>query len=556
MRWILATLLSSLGFWSVASAQPSEDILKLELEQAEQTLKKAQIKPETPELLEFFQKRTLSPEDEAILEQLVFQLGNSSYSDRALATAKLLKAGSLATPFLQKGLKADDYELVRRAELCLRHITENSDADIIIAAALLLGHTRPEGAAKALLDYLPFATDDEVIRQVREAVTKVAVRDNQPEPVVLDALKDRFPIRRAAAGEALAKLDGQRDRVLALLKDPEPQVRLLVSLALLRAKDTRPVPVLIELLEQLPEDDVWQAEETLLRLAGESAPTVEPAQQDKNGKVRKAWEQWLKGHANDLNKLVKDFAEGGSFLNYILVTQMPMQGGPNGEVFEMGPKNKVMWTVNNLRYPVDAHVIGPQRVLIAEYLNRRVIEVDFKGNVKWSYEIDQPVGCQLLPNGNIFIASRRELVEVTRDHKKKFSYTTPALYISTARKLPNGDVLLVDNKGKLTHLDPKGNVKHSFMVGRVYTLGGHIDVLPGNRVLVPEYTNHRVAEYSLKGELKWEKKVNWPTCAVRLPNGQTLVTSMINQQVLKLDSQGNTVWSYKTTGRPWCARAR
>src|SRR5687767_7857310 len=125
MRWILATLLCSLLCWSGSSAQEAVDNLKAEIEQAEQTLKKANVKLEAPELLDFFHKRTLSAEDEVILEQLVFQLGHNNYSDRVVATNKLLKAGSLATPFLQKGLKADDYEVVRRAELVLRHITEN-----------------------------------------------------------------------------------------------------------------------------------------------------------------------------------------------------------------------------------------------------------------------------------------------------------------------------------------------------------------------------------------------------------------------------------------------
>jgi outer membrane protein assembly factor BamB len=193
---------------------------------------------------------------------------------------------------------------------------------------------------------------------------------------------------------------------------------------------------------------------------------------------------------------------------------------------------------------------------VAEYLNRKVTEMDFKGNVKWTYDIDQPVGCQLLPNGNIFVVGRRQLVEVTRDKQQKFSYGTPAMYISSARKLPNGEVVLVDNNGKLTHLDTQGKTKNSFQVGRVYTLGGHIDVLPGNRILVPEYTNHKVVEYTLDGKVKWQAQVTSPTCAVRLPNGQTLVTSMMNQQIVKFDAQGKQVWSYKATGRPWCARGR
>src|SRR5262249_14930862 len=81
----------------------------------------------------------------------------------------------------------------------------------------------------------------------------VAVRDGEPEPLLVQALTDPFPVRRAAAADALARAGapGTRPAVRRLLRDPDTLVRLRVALALVEARDRVAVPVLIDLLEPL-----------------------------------------------------------------------------------------------------------------------------------------------------------------------------------------------------------------------------------------------------------------------------------------------------------------
>src|SRR5205085_241692 len=80
----------------------------------------------------------------------------------------------------------------------------------------------------------------------------LAVRDGKPDPVVVEALADRHPARRIAAGVALARAGaaGKVPALPKLLQDPKPRVRLLVGLALARARQKEAVPVLIALLEE------------------------------------------------------------------------------------------------------------------------------------------------------------------------------------------------------------------------------------------------------------------------------------------------------------------
>src|SRR5947209_3145186 len=85
----------------------------------------------------------------------------------------------------------------------------------------------PAEPEELLLAYLPLA-GDAVTEEVRNTLAAVAVRDGRPEPALVQALDDRSPARRAAAGVALARAGSADLRAAArpLLKDAEPLVRL------------------------------------------------------------------------------------------------------------------------------------------------------------------------------------------------------------------------------------------------------------------------------------------------------------------------------------------
>jgi hypothetical protein len=91
-----------------------------------------------------------------------------------------------------------------------------------------------------------------------------------------------------------------------------------------------------------------------------------------------------------------------------------------------------------------------------------------------------------------------------------------------------GGVLAVDRAGKV--------------IWRIDRLMYPMDaqVLPGDRVLISEYSSRKVSERTFKGEVKWEK--TFPgllLSAQRLPNGHTFVC--MRNQLLELDRAGNAV---------------
>src|SRR5262249_50782163 len=127
--------------------------------------------------------------------------------------------------------------------------------------------------------------------------------------------------------------------------------------------------------------------------------------------------------------------------------------------------------------------------------------------------------------------------------------------ISSAKKLRNGDIIIVDTLGNLSRLDRKGKEIKSFQVGRVYFYGS-IDALPNGRVIVPEYQNHKVVEYDAQGKVVWEAKAQFPSSVSRLPNGHTLITSIVHQKLIELNKDGKVVWEKKLEGRAYRARRR
>src|SRR5260370_31067684 len=103
---------------------------------------------------------------------------------------------------------------------------------------------------------------------------------------------------------------------------------------------------------------------------------------------------------------------------------MVWMGGkfPTGKVVELGQNNNERWKIENLNYPVDAQVIGKDRVLVTEYQGRKVTERDHKGAVKWTKEVNNwPLSAQRLANGNTFIVMQNQLLEVNKEGKEVYS---------------------------------------------------------------------------------------------------------------------------------------
>jgi HEAT repeat protein len=229
------------------------------------------------------------------LEELLKGLQDTDLSKRQKAFAGLVAIGTPAIPMLRMAAREiDTPELSAQAKAALRAIEEDPGA-LTAAAIRLLGARRPAGAARAILDFLPHAETDQVLDEMKNVLASLAYEKGKPDPVVMKALADPHPLRRAAAVTALCAggIPEPRETFRKLLADPKPSVRLQAALALGRASDPKAVSTLITLLPDLPMEQVKEIESFLSDLAGELAPKVELTE-DTLGreKARDLWARW------------------------------------------------------------------------------------------------------------------------------------------------------------------------------------------------------------------------------------------------------------------------
>src|SRR5579884_1810547 len=196
MICLVVVLLAGRGFARPPKVLPQPDPDRV-------TLARAHIQTDDASLLNFFRQRTLTPDHAATLRLLVRQLGDRSFRKREQATAGLKAAGRAALSLVAPAMHDPDPEIAWRAQQCVRAIDSEAEIERILAVARLLARRKPGGAAEVVLAYLPFAQDERVEEELTQTVAAVAWSGDRAKPVVLRALTDAQPAKRAVAVQVL-----------------------------------------------------------------------------------------------------------------------------------------------------------------------------------------------------------------------------------------------------------------------------------------------------------------------------------------------------------------
>lgn len=524
-------------------------------------------KGEGPDLIEYFRERTLKQPDPKEITSLVRQLGDEEFALRESAYTKLAGMGAAALTGLKEGENDPSLEIRKRVAELKTRIDTKAEPTLQAAAARVLAKLKTEGTAEVLMAFLPFVNDTMVIDEICKTLGAVAVRDGKADPLLVKSLEDTVPVKRGAAGEALvrAEVKDQIANVKKLLQDKDINVRFRVCMAMLTSQDKDILPVMVDLMGELTPNQLWPIEEALVRLAGDKSPNVSLGNDAASRKTtRDAWAKWLAENEKnvDMTRLTRE----NLYLGYTLIVQYNNRIGAGmrvnvGEVYELDTKKNVRWKFEVNSYPVDAQVVGGNRVIIAEYNGNRVTERDTKGDIKWEYNCGgNPFQVQRLPNGNTFIAMQSRLIEVDRNKNEVWSMQRNQGDIIRARKLPNGDVCFITNQGvngTYTRMEAKTQKTiKSFNVTGVQVLFGCMDVLANGNIIVPHYQQQRVVEYNQDGGQVATFNLNWPNSVVRLPNGNTLIASQNTRQIVEFDTNRNQVATHTCDGQVFVARRR
>jgi hypothetical protein len=193
-------------------------------------------------------------------------------------------------------------------------------------------------------------------------------------------------------------------------------------------------------------------------------------------------------------------------------------------------------------------------------LGGRTAVIGEDGQPLWEYRGGTRDGF-VLPNGNRLLAWSDRVEEVTPGKQVVFSYdrSPENREIGTTQRLYNGNTLVTElgAKPRLLEVDPKGMVVHEFPL-QPETDNAHMQTrmarqLKNGNYLVPHLLAFAVKEYTPDGtvvgvlrtdlpELGGRPAENWPFTAIRLDNGNTLVSLTHGNKVAEFNPAGTLVW--------------
>ncbi|MCM4172688.1 hypothetical protein DHD32_14445 [Arenibacter sp. TNZ] len=167
----------------------------------------------------------------------------------------------------------------------------------------------------------------------------------------------------------------------------------------------------------------------------------------------------------------------------------------------------------------------------------------------------------VLKNGNILICWGDEVREYNKKKKVIFTYSRAekSMELGTAVRLSNGNTMITESGShpRIVEVNKKGKVVSSTPL-KPDTDNVHMQTrmarkLSNGNYLVPHLLAFAVKEYQSDGkvvkvfntdlaDLGGREAENWPFTAIRLENGNTVVTLTHGNKVVEFDPQGMVVW--------------
>ena len=188
-----------------------------------------------------------------------------------------------------------------------------------------------------------------------------------------------------------------------------------------------------------------------------------------------------------------------------------------------------------------------------------------KGRVAWTYstgtgwEYDD---VWMLSNGNILFTRMQYIAEITPEKKVVWRYDAPAgTEIHACQPIGLDKVLFIRNglppklmvvnirtgAVEVEHELPSNSLTNPKVVhGQVR----RVRVTPQGTYLVPFLTMNRVVEYDKDFKEIWSYDVATPWAAIRLRNGNTLITSERDVLTMEVNPQKQIVWQLKPSDLP------
>jgi hypothetical protein len=180
----------------------------------------------------------------------------------------------------------------------------------------------------------------------------------------------------------------------------------------------------------------------------------------------------------------------------------------------------------------------------------------------WSYDIpnEQEYGdCTLLANGNIVFSRKSGASEITPEKTIVWNYDAPKGFeVHTALPIGDDRVLVMQNgspaKAMLIEKASGKALKELVLPTRrpdsAHGQFRHIRLTPEGNLLVAHLDLGKVVEYDWSGTSLWSVDAPSAWAAVRLPDGNTLISGNQHGYVREVNRKGEIVWDLEKDDLP------
>lgn len=193
------------------------------------------------------------------------------------------------------------------------------------------------------------------------------------------------------------------------------------------------------------------------------------------------------------------------------------------------------------------------------------------GKVVWTYsipiknekgELNEFDDVHMLSNGHILFARKTGAAEVTQDKKVIWNYDAPpGTEIHSAQPIGKDKVLLMQNglPAKLILMNKatgKIEMEHVLQTARpddpksIHGQFRHVRMTRAGTYLVPHMNMGKVVEYDKDWKEIWSIPAPSAWAAVRLKNGNTLISGNQHGYVREVNPKGETVWEINKNDLP------
>jgi hypothetical protein len=197
------------------------------------------------------------------------------------------------------------------------------------------------------------------------------------------------------------------------------------------------------------------------------------------------------------------------------------------------------------------------RFLCCDYQGDKVAVVGAGGSIEWEFSARTPQDCWLLPNQNILLCHANGVLEVSQSKEVVWEYRAPAkAQCHSCQALPEGNVLVAECRmSRIVEVGRDGHVAKVIAIASEAKNMGH--QFRGTRKTADGHywvclmDEQKIVELAPDGTLLQVIKVDGsPHAAIKLPNGNLLVTLGDAGKVIELNKKREIVWQLNKDEAP------